>query len=307
MTDGNGVEGAAGDGEPDRCEVAVIGGGPAGCSAAVFTARYGLEAVVFDRGNSSLRRCAYLENYLGFPGGVDIETFYGLIHDHAREAGCEIVPDVVETVEECDGDARFRVETVDGRSVAAEYVIAATRYGGEYLRPLGGEAMFEEVTYHGETTEQFDADYPDDDGSTPIDGLYVAAPAGDHNAQAIVSAGHGARVARTLIADYRRERGYPEPVADYWDWLRREAERDEEWTDRDRLREWFDGRIPDDCETDEDRLVEIRETEIDRRLDAYVSETEIERRSERGQRRLLEHVDDDVIRAYLDDGAAADD
>lgn len=48
-------------------DVVIVGGGPAGCSAGVFTGRYGLDTVIFDRGRSSLRRCAYLENYLGFP------------------------------------------------------------------------------------------------------------------------------------------------------------------------------------------------------------------------------------------------
>ena len=43
--------------------------------------------------------------YLGFPGGIDIETFYDLMHDHAETAGCEIVPDMVESVEPVeDGD-----------------------------------------------------------------------------------------------------------------------------------------------------------------------------------------------------------
>jgi len=44
------------------CGVAV-GGWPAGCSASVFTARYGLDTVAFDRGRSSLRQCAHPENY----------------------------------------------------------------------------------------------------------------------------------------------------------------------------------------------------------------------------------------------------
>lgn len=86
-------------------DVVIIGGGPAGCSAGVFVGREGLDTVIFDRGRSSLLRCGHLENYLGFPGGIDIETFYDLMHDHAETAGCEIVPDMVESVEPVeDGD-----------------------------------------------------------------------------------------------------------------------------------------------------------------------------------------------------------
>ena len=61
----------------ERRDVAVVGGGPAGSSAAVFTARYGLDTVVFDRGPSSIGRCAHLGNYLGCPAGIDVETLYG--------------------------------------------------------------------------------------------------------------------------------------------------------------------------------------------------------------------------------------
>jgi len=39
----------------------------------------------------------------------------------------------------------------------------------------------------------------------------------------------------------------------------------------------------------------LREREIDRRLATYVTEDEIERRTERGQRRLLDHVDDELV------------
>ena len=65
-----------GTSELTECDVVVIGGGPAGCAAGIFTARYGLDTVLFDRGRSSIQRCAHLENYLGFPAGIDVETLY---------------------------------------------------------------------------------------------------------------------------------------------------------------------------------------------------------------------------------------
>jgi len=55
-------------------DVLTVGGGPAGCSAGVFCAREGLDTVIFDRGSSSIQQCAFVENYLGFPGGIDDET-----------------------------------------------------------------------------------------------------------------------------------------------------------------------------------------------------------------------------------------
>ncbi|MFC6723361.1 NAD(P)/FAD-dependent oxidoreductase [Halobium palmae] len=275
-------------------DVVIVGGGPTGCSAGVFTGRYGLDTVIFDRGNSSIQRCAYLENYLGFPGGIDIQTLYALMHDHAEDAGCEVVSDMVETVERNDDDG-FLVETQDGRSVTTRRVVSAARYDADFLRPLGDEeAMFETHTHGDEEHEQFDRDYPNEDGTTPIDGVYVASPAAA-DAQAIMSAGHGARVARTLIADVRRDRGYPDDIADHYDWIRNESDLHGEWAERDTWREWFDERVSVDHELDEERVVELREREIDRRFDTYLADDEIERRVQRGHERLLEHVDDELI------------
>lgn len=281
-------------------DVAIVGGGPAGCSAGVFTARYGLDTVVFDRGNSSLRRCAYLGNYLGFPAGIDVDTFVDMMHDHAETAGCEILPEMVESVTRDADDARFVVETQGGRRVTVERVVAAAWYDGSYLRPLGGDEMFERHEHHGERRERFDPEYADADGRTPIDGLYVAAPNGERNEQAIISAGHGAHVARRLLEDHRRERGYPEGVAEHFDWLRPSTEFSGEWADRDRWREWFDNQLPDDPAVGEDRLDELREAYIDDAFETRLTESEVEARTRRGHDRLLDHIDDDRIRAYLD-------
>ena len=285
-------------------DVAIVGGGPTGSSAGVFTGRYGLDTVVFDRGRSSLQRCAYLENYLGFPGGVDVETFYGLIHDHVEAAGCDLVSELVEAVEPAGDDASetadaddadatrpgFAVTTQCGETVTARRVVAAARYGGDFLEPLGDEEMFVTYEHDGETRTKFDRDYADVEGRTPIDGLYVAAPVSEVNVQAIMSAGQGARVGRSVITDYRLERGYPEDLARHWDWLRPEAELADEAAARDDWRERFDGRVPDDCDLSEERLRELREADVERQREMYVSEETVEVRAEKGRERLAGHL-----------------
>src|SRR5690606_24452390 len=50
-------------------DVVIIGGGPAGASAAIFTARAGLSTVVIDADKGITRR-AWVENHLGFPDGI---------------------------------------------------------------------------------------------------------------------------------------------------------------------------------------------------------------------------------------------
>lgn len=283
-----------GDATPD---VVVVGGGPAGTAAAVFTARYGLDTVVFDRGPGALPRAAFIENYPGFPAGIDVGTLRCLLRDHLEEAGARLVPETVGSVER-DGD-RFRVET-DGRRVAADYVVAAAWYDGEYLRPAVGEEGFHVDEHHGEEREQFDPDYPEEDGRTPVEGLYVAAPSGHRNDHVVVSAGNGAHVARRLLADHRRAEGYPEGFAERYDWLRPASEFTGEWSDRDRWREWFANEAGDDDLPDE-RFETLRERYIDRAFASQLSAAAIERRRARSHRRLAEHLDSEALLAALDD------
>ena len=289
--------------ESTNFDVVIVGGGPAGCAAGVFTARYGLETAIFDRGNAALPRCAHLENYLGFPAGIDIETYYDLIHAHAEEAGCDLVDDMVETVDRADGESMFVVETQDGRSVTAAVVVAAAWYDGEYLRPLGGDEMFEKHDHDGEEHEHFDPEYADEDGRTPIDGLYIASPAGQRSVQAVIAAGHGAHVGRCVLADQRREQGYPDGVAQHYDWLRRDAEFSGEWDTRDRWRDWFDDEAGDDHDLADERYERLRERYIDHAFDTRVPDNVAEDRSRRGLSRLLETLGTDRVLDALDDDA----
>ncbi|WP_440767319.1 FAD-dependent oxidoreductase [Natronorubrum sp. DTA7] len=275
--------------------VVVVGGGPAGCSVGLFTARYGLDTVIFDRGNSSIQRCAYLENYLGFPKGIGIEMFYGLMHDHAEEAGCELVSDLIESVTRTGDGNGFVVNPQEGDPVTARRVVAATRYDGEYMRPLGDDAMFTTVEEDGEENEIFDREYAEIDGETPFEGLYIASPSEEASQQAITAAGRGSRVALRVLTDVRRERGYPDDIAETTDWMIRKAERTGEWAKRDRWREWLDEQRPADHGLDDETWRSLRERELDRQFDTVLSNEEIDERAALGQERLLDHIDDNRI------------
>jgi len=305
------VESVADDSVEERAvDVAVVGGGPAGSSAAVFAARYGLDVVVFDRGNSALRRCAVLENYLGFPGGVGVDAFHDLMHAHVAEVGARRVEERVDAVEPLDaterGDsevaARFRVRTQAGTTVPARDVVAAAWYDGSYLRPLSDDGeLFDEHEHHGEVEERFDANYADEDGRTPTDGLYVASPAGARSAQAIVAAGNGAHVARALLADRRRDRGYSGGVAPEYDWARRTSEFSGEWANRDRWREWFENELADDHDLDDDAVARLREAYVDDAFETRVDDDEAEARAARGLERFVDAVGAEAVLDALDD------
>jgi len=103
-------------------EVVVIGG-VAGLSAAL-TARHGLDTLVLDSGESILRRNAHLENFPGFPAGVNARRLLDLLDEQDDNAGCERREATVDEVEQTDDG--FDVETDAGDRYRTEYVVVAT-------------------------------------------------------------------------------------------------------------------------------------------------------------------------------------
>ncbi|PSP76001.1 thioredoxin reductase [Halobacteriales archaeon QS_3_64_16] len=314
----------------DGYDVVIVGGGVSGPSAGIFTARAGMDTCILDRGPSSLARCAYLANYLGFPGGIDVSTFRALCRAHADAAGCRYISDMVLEVRQVDagdgldstveretssdgggddgdeGEERaedragesFVVETQDGRTIETSRVLVATKDDTTYLEALEESAMFTEASHGGETHRYFDREYVDREGRTPIPGLYVAGPLAGCPDQAIVSAGHGARVGFAVIADWLENRGYPPALArGYWDWLSKEKSRDENW--KAHARAFVERTLPE--EASEERVEELS-SELQAHTDAlFVTSEEAERRRRAGHRCLLDHVDDRVIEAYLEE------
>lgn len=171
-------------------EVVVVGGGVAGLSAAVFTARHGLETLVVDSGESILRRNAHLENFPGFPAGVNGRQLLDLLEEQAAEAGCEQVTATVSRVEQT-GDG-FAVETADGERYRSEYVVAATKNTTDYLTGVDGVGIIDRGKAFVDTDER---------GRTGVDGLYAAGRLAEKPHQAAVCAGHGSEVAVTILED----------------------------------------------------------------------------------------------------------
>jgi len=172
-------------------DVVVVGGGVAGLSAAVFTARNGLDTLVVDAGESILRRNAHLENFPGFPAGVNARRLLDLLEEQADEAGAERREATVESVEAVD-EGGFAVETDAGERYRTTYVVAATKNEVGYLDGVDGVGVIDRGKAFVDTEEG---------GRTGVDGLYAAGRLAEKPHQAVVCAGHGAEVAVALLED----------------------------------------------------------------------------------------------------------
>jgi len=177
-------------------DVTIIGGGVAGSSAGVFTARAGLDTLIIENDHSTLRKCAHLENYLGFPAGVRPALFLEMARDHTEIAGCERFVDEVSRVQPI-GEDEFIVEFGNER-VQTRYVLVASWADSEFLSGSGVETESEEPG-------PIDVIPTDENGCTNIEGLYAAGRLTKERHQAIVNAGAGARVALTIVNDAKPE------------------------------------------------------------------------------------------------------
>lgn len=171
-------------------DVVIVGGGVAGRSAAIFTARHGLETVILDVGDPILRRNAHLENYPGFPAGVNARLLLDMMREQAERAGSTYVTAEVSRIDR-DGD-RFTVETVDDGTWQARYVVAATKNEVSYLEHIDDIEIVDRGKQFVDTDER---------GRTGIGGLYAAGRLALKPHQTVICAGHGAEVGFTILED----------------------------------------------------------------------------------------------------------
>ena len=106
-----------------RRDCVIIGGGPAGLTAAIYLARYHLSVTVFDDGTSRAAAIPITYNHAGFPGGISGKELLTRIRTQALTFGAEICREKVqELIRENSG---FSVN-FSGRSLSTKAVLIAT-------------------------------------------------------------------------------------------------------------------------------------------------------------------------------------
>ena len=169
-------------------DVAVVGGGAAGLSAALFTQKNGLDTTVFDTDTTWLHK-AHLFNYLGI-GSIDGTVFLERARNQVDSFGVNRVQTAVTAVAEmADG---FTVET-DDESYDASYLVLATGANRDLADSLGcgfdGDVVEVDVTME-----------------TTVDDAYATgAMVREEEWQAIISAGDGASAALNILTKEKGE------------------------------------------------------------------------------------------------------
>mgnify|MGYP000948651938 FL=1 len=93
-----------------NCDVLIAGGGPAGMTAAIYTARSGWKTILLDPagGGGLAITTDMIHNYPGFPSGVSGQELMDRMAEQAKGFGAKIVWDEARSVSLEDGVFKVR-------------------------------------------------------------------------------------------------------------------------------------------------------------------------------------------------------
>ena len=117
----------------EKVKCLILGGGPAGFTAAIYAARANLSPVVYEgiQPGGQLTTTTIVENFPGFPGGVDANTLMDKMREQAKSFGADIRSG---TATAADLSHRPFQVVIDGETqIEAQTLIIATGAQARYL------------------------------------------------------------------------------------------------------------------------------------------------------------------------------
>lgn len=129
---------AAGNGDPFDC--VVVGGGPAGLTAALYLRRFHRRIVLLDAGSSRACHIDRTHNYPGFPQGISGDSLLARMREQLTHAGGELMAGHVHCVAQ-RGDQPGFVAQTDIGTLLARTVLLATGVVDNEPRFDGVEAL----------------------------------------------------------------------------------------------------------------------------------------------------------------------
>ncbi|RXZ81493.1 FAD-binding protein [Paenibacillaceae bacterium] len=177
-------------------DVVIIGAGPAGASAAIFTAKAGKKTLVLDNDQSITKR-AWVENHYGVLESTGPDLI-AVGKQQAEKFGAELVGTKAARLEAADGHVNVHAD--NGEIYAAQHVIIASglwvdiaEASGVEVRP-GTEPRIKTVIA------------ADAEGKTNVGRIWAAGTAAGVSVHTIITAGDGAKVAINVISELNGER-----------------------------------------------------------------------------------------------------
>ncbi len=111
-------------------DVIIIGAGPAGVSASLYTSRANLKTLIFYEEKSALEKTNRIENYYGFKSGIGGKQLYEVGIEQAKNIGVEIKKEEVTNI--IFQEKGFKVVTAKGEYIASVVILAT---GNKKNRP----------------------------------------------------------------------------------------------------------------------------------------------------------------------------
>ena len=176
-------------------DIAIVGAGPAGASAAIFAAKAGKKTLLLDNGKSITKK-AWIKNHYGVDDieGPDLlET--GL--EQAKKFGAEFKEEEVQHISKV-GDG-FKLETENG-TYDAKHVILATGLYVDLAEKIGLE------TKPATEPRIKTVLVVNEKGETSTKGIWAAGTVAGVSVHTIITAGDGAKVAINVISELNGER-----------------------------------------------------------------------------------------------------
>ncbi len=117
----------------EHVKTLILGGGPAGFTAAIYAARANLSPLVYEgiQPGGQLTTTTIVENFPGWPDGVDANTLMDNMRNQARNFGADIRQGVATAVEL--GRRPFRITIDAEKEIEADTLIIATGAQARYL------------------------------------------------------------------------------------------------------------------------------------------------------------------------------
>lgn len=106
-------------------DVIIIGGGPAGLTAGLYTSRAKLDTLLIERMiiGGQVMTTTKVENYPGFPGGIDGPELVARFQEHCQEFGLQVTTGEVEKLVD---QGEYKLIIVDGEEYKTRAVIVTT-------------------------------------------------------------------------------------------------------------------------------------------------------------------------------------